>query len=173
MNYQTPISTNPIKLDNQEEDGNGNRAASVAEIRRKFDTTPEKTTTKTTTNGLLIEGKPISENRFKKQDADNNRQIGSRATKKTTTKSTTIDRPILNGDVNVLNGKAEENGVEVENGGRALGGAQDAVVELGKNHTSNFASYIWSNDYKKEGEATTKEEDGSGTVDEVSCFFFN
>lgn len=166
MNY--PISTNPIKLDNQEgeeeEDDNGNRA-SVAEIRRKFDTiTGGKPPSKAASNGVVIESKPISENRFKKQDADN-----SKPSRRTAPKS--VDRPILNGDVNMLNGKAEEGEkavVEVENGGRALGGAQD-VAELGKNHTTNFASYIWSNDYKNE---EAKEEEQEQNRYQVSRFCF-
>lgn len=147
-NRSSPVSANnTVKLDNNrdngDEDDNGNRTASVAEIRRRFDVTVDKP--KPSTNGLLIEGtKPISENRFKKLDVDNK-------PRKTISNG---DRPILNGDVNVLNG--EENG---ENEGRALGGAQDSTAELGKNHTSNFASYIWSKDFRKEEEEEEEEKE--------------
>lgn len=161
-------ATYPLKLDNhhqqqQDTDDNGNRSASVAEIRRKFDNTnnitPLKTTTTTTTNnGLSIEGttKPISENRFKKQDTvvRNRLKVG-------------VDRPILNGDVNLLsNGKQQQQEVGMNGDGVA--------AEMGRNHTSNFASYIWSGDYKnKEGEEEEVVNNGGGGVFEqqVGDFF--
>lgn len=150
-----------MKLDNQydeEHDDNGNRA-SVAEIRRKFDNTTIEKSTKNTNGGPIIEGKPISENRFKKQDT---------VIRKASLRNNSIERPILNGDVNIL-----MNGI-VEGDGRALGGAQETVVsEMGKNHTSNFASYIWSGgDYKKDEENGVVEQVGSVLIFSLLLLFF-
>ncbi|XP_031331953.1 ubiquitin carboxyl-terminal hydrolase 29-like isoform X3 [Photinus pyralis] len=141
------------------EDDNGNRTASVAEIRKKFD---QSNLHKTSKNDLTIEGigVKISENRFKKQDSLDKHKIKNGSPKMGDEK-----RPAKLSKLEVHERSAMDDSADLSNFDKCLAADltkgtklnqftsdtenghenSDVLVDDGYrnfNHTSNFASYI-------------------------------
>lgn len=158
------LNSNPTNdnMKTSDEDDNGNRAASVADLRKKFDERLTKISRATAPIQLDTPLK-IAENKFKQEDAKgvskpfkkcklNGDLNGSVKTSGRQSKKSVDDQtPCQNSKSNTAISKLDVNDLTslVKNDMKGLEGGDCSEVKKSTSRVNNFASYIPSKDFQK------------------------
>lgn len=159
------MNSNPTNdnMKSSDEDDNGNRAASVADLRKKFDERHSKVTRAAPIQ--LDTPSKISENKFKQEDAKGvckpfNKKIkmngdlngsvkaSGRQSKKLPDDQTSCQNSKLDAAVSKLDVVNDSTSV-IKNDIRGLGGGDCSEIKKSTSRVNDFASYIPSKDFQK------------------------